>query len=197
MPSTLRKFTDSIRAFAVLGAVLLVTLPTVAEETKESSGIESREETLVTFNQEDLTVFKHRFCFCCKDWIEHLQSAGMSPAVTNRSDMGKVKSQWAIPEGFGSCHTAVWRDRYVFEGHVPARLIRQFLSDPPENALGLSVPGMPEGSPGMYKGKDFEPYNVYLLLLGGDYQLYARVTQAEQENSQNDTSASDAAQRNP
>ncbi|GAA5523576.1 hypothetical protein Maes01_00124 [Microbulbifer aestuariivivens] len=133
----------------------------------------------VTFTEADMTVFKHRLCFCCKDWIKHLQRAGMNPAIINRRDMATVKSQWAIPEGFGSCHTAVWRDRYVFEGHIPARIIRQFLSRPPQNAIGLSVPGMPKGSPGMYKGGDFEPYNVYVLLLGGDYRLYARLSQAE------------------
>ncbi|WP_237065027.1 DUF411 domain-containing protein [Microbulbifer guangxiensis] len=183
MRFTLLKFTDFCRRGPLLPPGLLLAavmcLPIEVTAAEEITGAEAT--TAITFDAKDMTVFKHRFCFCCKDWIEHLQHSGMSPTIVNRGDMGSIKSRWAIPEGFGSCHTAVWRDRYVFEGHIPARLIRRFLSDPPEGAIGLSVPGMPESSPGMYEGGEFEPYNVYVLLLGGDYQLYARVTELEEE----------------
>ncbi|KUJ84744.1 hypothetical protein AVO43_03605 [Microbulbifer sp. ZGT114] len=166
----------------LIGLVICLSVSSALNAADDSETYES-ESGEASFTEEDITVYKHRFCFCCKDWIEHLQHAGMSPAVVNRGDMGVIKSQWAIPQGFGSCHTAVWRDRYVFEGHVPARIIRKFLANPPEDAIGLSVPGMPEGSPGMYDGGEFEPYNVYLLLPGGDYRFYARITRAEDGES--------------
>ncbi|WP_234994856.1 DUF411 domain-containing protein [Microbulbifer donghaiensis] len=95
--------------------------------------------------------------------------------------MSKVKEQWGLPEGMTSCHTAVWHGKYVFEGHVPARLINKFLADPPEGSFGLTVPGMPDGSPGMYRGGEFEPYNVYLLLSGGDYRFYTRIEKPEDD----------------
>ncbi|WP_404931997.1 DUF411 domain-containing protein [Microbulbifer hainanensis] len=95
--------------------------------------------------------------------------------------MSEIKGQWGVPQGMGSCHTAVWQQKYVFEGHVPARFIRQYLSNPPKGSFGLTVPGMPEGSPGMYDGKKFEPYNIYLLMRGGDYQFYKRVEHPDTE----------------
>ncbi|SHE61965.1 Uncharacterized conserved protein [Microbulbifer donghaiensis] len=128
-----------------------------------------------------LTVYKHRLCFCCKRWIEHLNANGLQAQVAYRGNMSKVKEQWGLPEGMTSCHTAVWHGKYVFEGHVPARLINKFLADPPEGSFGLTVPGMPDGSPGMYRGGEFEPYNVYLLLSGGDYRFYTRIEKPEDD----------------
>lgn len=137
-------------------------------------------EPAATTDNNTFVVYKHRFCFCCKHWIEHLNTNGIQTEVAYRGDMTEVKGRWGVPEGMGGCHTAVWRGKYVFEGHVPARLINKFLADPPEGSFGLAVPGMPDGSPGMYRGGEFEPYNVYLLLGGGDYRFYARVEQPEE-----------------
>ncbi|WP_299581189.1 DUF411 domain-containing protein [uncultured Microbulbifer sp.] len=90
-------------------------------------------------------------------------------------DMQAVKRKWGIPRGMEGCHTAVWKNRYVFEGHVPASYVQGFLASPPEGGVGLIVTGMPVGSPGMEDRDKFEPYNIYLLLQGGDYRLYARI----------------------
>ncbi|MCW8128228.1 DUF411 domain-containing protein [Microbulbifer halophilus] len=126
-----------------------------------------------------LVVHKNPLCFCCKKWMAHLHRRGIETSTDNTTNMSRIKGQWAIPEGMHSCHTAVLNKKYVFEGHVPARFIRKYLSNPPEGSYGLTVPGMPEGSPGMYKGKDFEPYNIYLLMRGGDYRFYVRVEKPE------------------
>lgn len=128
---------------------------------------------------EPLVVHKSPFCFCCKKWIAHLDREGIDTTVDNTTNMSEIKGQWAIPKGMHSCHTAVLHNKYVFEGHVPARFVRKYLRNPPEGSYGLTVPGMPEGSPGMYEGKDFEPYNIYLLMRGGDYRFYARVEKPE------------------
>ena len=119
-----------------------------------------------------IEVWKSPTCGCCKDWISHLEDNGF--AVTSY-DTGnnRVRAQVGMPQKYGSCHTAVV-DGYVIEGHVPAQDIRKLLAAKP-TAVGLSVPGMPVGSPGMdgpqYKGRQ-DPYDV-LLILGDDHQVFS------------------------
>jgi hypothetical protein len=149
----------------------------------QAQGTSSNESAAVAVMQlsEPLVVHKGPLCFCCRKWIAHLHNQGIETEVDNTTNMGKIKGQWGIPSGMHSCHTAVLQQKYVFEGHVPARYIRKYLSAPPEGSFGLTVPGMPEGSPGMYDGRTFEPYNIYLLMHGGDYRFYARVEKPEAE----------------
>ncbi|MGB2130858.1 MAG: DUF411 domain-containing protein, partial [Marinobacterium sp.] len=82
---------------------------------------------------------------------------------------------------FQSCHTAVSESGYVFEGHVPARLVKQFLANPPEGALGLTAPGMPMGSPGMEMGSRFDPYQVLLMKQDGGYEVYANIERQSEQ----------------
>ncbi|MFA0812132.1 DUF411 domain-containing protein [Microbulbifer epialgicus] len=109
--------------------------------------------------------------------MSHLEDNELQVSSIFKVNMQMVKRQWRIPKGMEGCHTAVWQGRYVFEGHVPAQYIQQFLDSPPEDGIGLVVPGMPEGSPGM-EG-EFEPYIIYLLLENGDYRFYTRVLSEE------------------
>ena len=96
-----------------------------------------------------LEVWKTASCGCCKDWVKHVQAAGFEVKAHDVSDDAKrqKRQQLGLPEAFGSCHTAVV-DGYVVEGHVPAREISRLLKERPQ-AVGLTVPGMPVGSPGM------------------------------------------------
>ena len=80
-----------------------------------------------------------------------------------------------IEDEYRSCHTAVSSDGYIFEGHIPSEYITQFLTEKPANALGLSVPGMPHGSPGMEVGNHFMPYDVLVLFKDGTSKVYAQV----------------------
>lgn len=111
-------------------------------------------------------VWKSPTCGCCKDWIEHLQTHGFRVQVQDTGNTA-ARARLGIDIRFGSCHTAVVQG-YVIEGHVPAREIVRLLAERPK-ALGLAVPGMPVGSPGMdgpeYGGRR-DPYDV-LLLTGG------------------------------
>ena len=86
------------------------------------------------------------------------------------------KSEWGIAPQYQSCHTVVSDDGYVFEGHIPARFLQQFLAAPPADALGLSVPAMPMGSPGMEMGDRFTPYQVLLLKRDGSAEIYGQVS---------------------
>lgn len=122
-----------------------------------------------------LTVYKSPTCGCCADWITHMEEAGFEASTEHPQQMRTIKMQLGIAPEYSSCHTGVSEQGYVFEGHVPAKLVRRFLDDPPENALGLAVPRMPVGSPGMEVGDQFEPYDVLLLKEDGSSEIYARI----------------------
>jgi hypothetical protein len=111
----------------------------------------------------NLKVFKTPTCGCCGIWVEHLDDQGFATQVEDRNSLSSLKQSLGIPAQAQSCHTGVSEDGYFFEGHVPARYISQFLANPPENAIGLAVPGMPVGSPGMEMGERFDPYQVIIL----------------------------------
>ena len=117
---------------------------------------------------EDLSieVWKSPTCGCCDDWITHLEANGFS--VTSYNEGGtEAMERLGMPFKYGSCHTASIGG-YAIEGHVPAREIYRLLEEQPD-AVGLSVPAMPRGSPGMdgpaYGGVK-DPYDV--LLIGHD-----------------------------
>lgn len=128
-----------------------------------------------------LQVYKSPACGCCKKWIAHLDNEGFETASRHPPDLATVKSEFGIQHPYHSCHTAVSADGYVFEGHVPARYIHRFLADPPDEAIGLAVPGMPVGSPGMEAGDRFQPYEVLLLRTDGTSEVYATVTAPEEQ----------------
>jgi len=125
-----------------------------------------------------LEVFKSPTCGCCEGWIEHADQAGFSNKALHPDDLAGLKTGYGIEPQFRSCHTAVSADGYVFEGHVPARYVQAFLAQPPAGAIGLAVPGMPVGSPGMEMGDEFMPYQVLLLKYDGAAEVYAQVDAA-------------------
>ncbi len=112
----------------------------------------------------EVYVYKTATCGCCAKWVDHLRENGFQVEVENVRDLIAIKERHGVPSDLGSCHTALVEGKVV-EGHVPASAIRAFLDDPPENALGIAVPGMPIGSPGM-EGRNPSPYDV--LVFDGD-----------------------------
>ena len=90
-----------------------------------------------------------------------------------------MKDRHGVKQEYRSCHLAVSAEGYVFEGHVPARYIEQFLEEKPQDAIGLAVPGMPAGSPGMEVEGRFDRYRVLLLKNDGSYEVYARINGPE------------------
>lgn len=123
-----------------------------------------------------LEVWKSPTCGCCNDWIKHLQANGFKVQAYDKGNNAK-RSEVGMPTKFGSCHTAVV-DGYVIEGHVPAREIKRLLKEKPK-ALGLSVPEMPIGTPGMdgpEYGGQVDPYNVLLVKRDGTASVYQAYT---------------------
>jgi hypothetical protein len=119
-----------------------------------------------------LDVYKSRTCSCCEKWVTHVEASGFEAAVYHPNDLNKLKVDRGVSPRHQSCHTAVSKEGYVFEGHIPADIIHRFLADPPPNAIGLAVPGMPVGSPGMEVGNRQDQYDVLLLIRDGSDAVY-------------------------
>jgi hypothetical protein len=119
----------------------------------------------------EVHVFKSPYCGCCGAWVDHLKSADFAVKVTDVDDTTAARKRLGMPDGFGNCHTATVGD-YVLEGHVPAKEVRRMLAEKPM-AVGLAVPGMPPGSPGMEVGARKDPYDVFLIAKGGQPVVYA------------------------
>jgi hypothetical protein len=121
-----------------------------------------------------MTVYKDPTCGCCSIWVEHLTKAGIAATVNLTAKVDEIKTQRGVPDRVRSCHTAVI-DRYVIEGHVPAKEIQRLLKERPAGVIGLAVPGMPVGSPGMeVSGQKAMPYSVLAFDSAGATTVYAR-----------------------
>ncbi len=122
-----------------------------------------------------VTVYKSPTCNCCADWVAHMREQGFPVEITSRFNVKPVKRQVGVPSSLAACHTAVV-DNYVVEGHVPAQEVKKLLRKKPD-VRGLSVPGMPVGSPGMERGNRVEPYEVLAFTPAGDTTVFARYGQ--------------------
>ena len=121
-----------------------------------------------------IEVWKSATCKCCINWVKHLEANGFAVSVNaaDPSMLDRIKRQSGIGEELASCHTAKI-GTYVIEGHVPAPDIKRLVAEQPD-ALGLTVPGMPVGSPGMEQGAETEPYDVLLIKKDGTTEIFAR-----------------------
>ena len=122
-----------------------------------------------------LLVHKTPTCGCCNKWIAHLKMGDFNVSTQNHESMENIKKTYDIKPEYRSCHTGVSEDGYIFEGHIPSQYITQFLSENHPNAIGLSVPGMPLGSPGMEVGDRFMPYDVLILYKDGTSRVFAEI----------------------
>jgi hypothetical protein len=118
-----------------------------------------------------MVVYKDPNCGCCTSWVQLMRGAGFDISVRDTADMAPIKRRYQVGPALASCHTALVGG-YVVEGHVPADLIKRMLAEKPK-VLGLAVPGMPVGSPGM-EGSPKEAYNVLTFDAAGKTTVYAR-----------------------
>ncbi len=139
---------------SLTGAAAALSLPVVAKQALPQ-----------------VKVFKDPNCGCCGVWVEHMKDAGFSVTVTEVDDTAVARRKYGLPERFGSCHTAVVGG-YVVEGHVPANDVKKLLVMKPV-AIGLTVLGMPVGSPGMEMGSRKDPYQVLLVAKDGRERVFA------------------------
>ena len=124
----------------------------------------------------NLTVFKTPTCPCCDGWITHMRQAGFVATITVLPDLQPIRSRGGMPDALASCHTGLI-DGYLVEGHVPAQDVVRLLTERP-TAVGLAVPAMPLGSPGMETPQGHrEPYDTLLVLRSGTTRVFARHNQ--------------------
>jgi hypothetical protein len=118
-----------------------------------------------------VTVYKDPGCECCGKWVKHMSANGFVVNVRDVSNMDEIKRTMNVPKALQSCHTAVV-GKYVIEGHVPADLVKKLIAEK-SSALGLAVPGMVTGSPGMEGGKA-EHYDILAFERDGKSRVYAK-----------------------
>jgi len=120
----------------------------------------SRSSPALAASRPKITIYKNASCDCCQKWADHLLAAGFETELIDRGALTALKTEWKIPSKLHACHTGKI-DSYVIEGHVPASAIKRLLAERPQ-AIGLAVPGMPIGSPGM-EGGQAETYDVIVF----------------------------------
>ena len=123
----------------------------------------------------ELIVHKTPTCGCCKMWVNHMEKNGFAINTQDHQSLLKIKDNLKIEPQFRSCHTAVSSEGYFFEGHIPGKYVSKFLKESNTKAIGLSVPGMPLGSPGMEVEGRFTPYDVLIHFRYGTSKVYAEV----------------------
>lgn len=124
----------------------------------------------------NLTVFKTPTCPCCDGWIAHMRAAGFTTTVTVVPSLQPVRASRGLPDALASCHTGLI-DGYLVEGHVPVQDVVRLLAERP-TAVGLAVPAMPLGSPGMETPQGHkDPFDTLLVLRSGATRIFARHNQ--------------------
>ena len=150
----------------VAGATgLAVARGALAAQSSGATGLRSSPPRL------PITVYKSASCGCCAEWVKHMERSGFQVTARNVEDVDAIAAQMGVPEALRSCHTAV-AGRYVVSGHVPGDLVRQLLREAPGPAVGIAVPGMPAGSPGMESPRP-ERYQVIEWRRDGTTRVFA------------------------
>lgn len=149
--------------------------PVVATDVPEAASVQEGARAAIPEDHAGpiaMTVYASPTCGCCSDWVSHIEEHGFDVEVIHRDDMIAVKRSLQLPLELASCHTAVVND-YVIEGHVPGEDLRRFLAEAPESR-GLTVPGMPLGSPGMeVPSGEVHSYEVLSFTSDGSTSVYA------------------------
>jgi hypothetical protein len=117
-----------------------------------------------------MTVYKSPSCGCCSKWVDIMKSKGFEVKTIETNEVNTIKQKAGLQAGQTSCHTA-FVDGYVVEGHVDYSAVKKMLDEKP-NIIGITVPGMPIGSPGMEQRNTKEAYNVLYVNKDGSTGVY-------------------------
>jgi hypothetical protein len=158
--------------FALLGSVIL----TACAAPSGPSPAQQQGPEVASQAAPVMTVYRSPSCGCCSDWVDYVEQHGYHVEVQDVQNPALVKAEHGIPLPLQSCHTAVI-DGYVIEGHVPVDSIERLLAERPA-VVGIAVPGMPIGSPGMeVAGTAPEPFEVVTFDAAGATTVFARYPQ--------------------
>ncbi len=117
-------------------------------------------EKSISAEKQVMKVYRSPTCSCCEKWLVYMRQNGFSVEEILTSDLQGIKEKLGVPRDFQSCHTAVWKG-YVIEGHVPLSEVSKLKGSP--KVRGVSVPGMPRGTPGMEANGVEDPYTVQIF----------------------------------
>lgn len=121
----------------------------------------------------EVIMYKNEGCDCCTEWAKHMNEDKYAVVGKSVDNLSQIKRASGVPPRLESCHTAMIGEYFV-EGHVPVEDVNRLLEEKPENAIGLTVPGMPIGSPGMeVPGRPADKYDVYLVNKDGTMEIYS------------------------
>ncbi|CAH9017648.1 DUF411 domain-containing protein [Candidatus Nitrosacidococcus sp. I8] len=124
------------------------------------------------FGPSNITVYRDPGCGCCEEWIKHLEKNNFTVKEIKTNNVQAIKQEQNIAPELASCHTAIV-EGYAIEGHVPADDIKKLLIDKPEGVIGLTVPRMPTGTPGMEMGNRKDPFKVLQINKDGTTQTFS------------------------
>lgn len=168
--------TKKLALFTGVAAIVLAagatTLTILAGESGETTKAAIAPTTVA--DGPAITIYKSPNCTCCQSWAEHLDAHGFETSIVETDNLNEVKQTHGVPREMASCHTALIGD-LVIEGHVPAEDILAYLESPQFNTVGLSVPGMPHGTPGMETGRK-DDYKVLAFNGKGQQNVFREHT---------------------
>jgi hypothetical protein len=127
-------------------------------------------DTIKSGKPVDIVVYRSPTCDCCGKWLEHLKKNNFNVKDIVTDDVQAIKNKYGVSEAMASCHTAIVDD-YVIEGHVPANDIMTLLKNRPK-IVGIAVPGMPSGTPGMEMGDRKDSYNIMSFDKENHYEIF-------------------------
>jgi hypothetical protein len=152
-------------------ALLLLPLLGACRQGGDQNAVRISHADIAANAADTVVVYKTPTCGCCNAWVDHVKEHGFTVVTHDLNDLSQIKQQLGVPAGRISCHTATVRG-YTVEGHVPADLIQRMLAEQPR-FRGLTVPGMPMGSPGM-EGPFKQDYEVLSFDAAGNVSVYAK-----------------------
>lgn len=159
-------FRKSVLQGLVICAAFGAALPGMAQPVAQGAAAKGAGQSLPA-----IEVYKSAQCGCCKTWAEHLQKSGFKVVLHDVDDVPAAREKLGMPGQYGSCHSAR-AGQYLIEGHVPAADIKRLFRERPK-AIGLAVPSMPPGSPGM-ESDDPVSYDTLLIGKDGNASVFAR-----------------------
>ncbi len=166
----------TINSMSIVFAIALLAAcspsPDQAQSTAPASknGVHNSIEAKIETVDEPMVVYMTPWCGCCTVWAELSEQAGFEVEIREVESLHPIKEELGVPPAMGSCHTAKTAG-YFIEGHVPFEDIKSLLTKRPD-ARGLTVPGMPIGSPGMEQGNRRQAFDVYLVDHQGNTSVY-------------------------
>ncbi len=142
----------------------------IAKQTNTAVSVWDKATEASYSGTKEMTVYRSPSCGCCGVWIEHAEKHGFKVEDIKTEEMAALKQKYNIPPQLAACHTTII-DGYVIEGHIPADDIKRFLTEKPE-LVGLAVPGMPLGTPGMEAGDLKQPFQVFAFNDRGEVKVF-------------------------